>query len=61
MTVHVIRLYSKSLGTLALGSTAFRSRYKAEEELRRSGYSDAGKGRWESPKMMAAITEVKVL
>ena len=32
-----------------------------EEELRKSGYTDVGQNRWESDKMIAAITEVKVL
>ncbi len=61
MTIHVIRLYSKSLGTLQLADTAYRTRYGAEAELRKSGYADRGRGRWESPKMLAAITELRLL
>lgn len=61
MTVHVIRLYSKSVGTVRIANMAFKSRHGAEEELRKSGYVDLGDGKWESPKMMAAITEVKVV
>lgn len=61
MTVHVIRLYSKSAGTVQLANMAFRTRYGAEEELKKSGYTDVGQNRWESDKMIASITEVKVL
>ena len=48
-------------GTVQLANMAFRTRYGAEEELRKSGYHDVGQNRWESDKMIAAITEVKVL
>lgn len=61
MTVHVIRIYSKSAGTVQLANLAFRTRFGAEEELRKSGYHDVGQNRWESDKMIAAITEVKVV
>ena len=46
---------------MQLANMAFRTRYGAEEELKKSGYTDVGQNRWESDKMIAAITEVKVL